>query len=113
MAVSVMVFRTLASSCFLGRCQRFKKTVSIFRKLEVDGLYGIRGRKAERMDQSDTRNLSMPSAFLYLTLHSPSTSQLCHFSPEDGDSTILRNVGNDPQNTWRKIQNIINSRWQM
>jgi hypothetical protein len=49
------------------------------------------------MDQSDTRNLSMPSAFLYLTLHSPSTSQLCHFSPEDEDSTILRNVGNDPQ----------------
>jgi hypothetical protein len=32
---------------------------------------------------------SLPSAFAPQVLYKPSTSLLCHFSPEDGDSTFL------------------------
>jgi len=39
-----------------------------------------------------------PSAFLPQTLYKPSTFQLCHFRPEDGDSMFLRNVGIDLRN---------------
>jgi hypothetical protein len=34
-----------------------------------------------------------PSTFLPLTLYNTSTSQLCNFSPEDGDSMFLWNIG--------------------
>jgi hypothetical protein len=44
--------------------------------------------------------LKKPSSqvFLSVTLYKPSTSQLCHFSPEDGDSTSVQNVGISLQN---------------
>jgi hypothetical protein len=36
-----------------------------------------------------------PLAFLPPTLYNPNTSQLCHFSPEDGNSMFLWNIGID------------------
>jgi hypothetical protein len=38
------------------------------------------------------------SAFPPQTLHKLSTYQLCHYSPEDGNSMFLRNVGIDLRN---------------
>jgi len=48
-----------------------------------------------------------PSAFLPLTLYNPSTSQLYHFSPEDGDSMFLQNIGIPTKLHGNKTQNTI------
>lgn len=39
---------------------------------------------------------SFPSAFDPQIIYKPSTSQLYHLSPEDGNRMFLRNVGTDP-----------------
>jgi hypothetical protein len=36
---------------------------------------------------------SLPSPFATQILYKPYTSLPCHFSPEDGDSVFLQNVG--------------------
>jgi hypothetical protein len=36
---------------------------------------------------------SLPSPFAPQILYKPSTSLPCHFSPEDGDSVFLQNIG--------------------
>jgi hypothetical protein len=82
-SMMLMVFWVLAPCSFLGQCQHF-------------------GLKTPYWPNFFPCFLSvidpLPQPPFLLTPYNSSTSQLCHFSPEDGDSMFFQNVCIDLQN---------------
>jgi hypothetical protein len=89
----------LASCCFVGRCQRFGETCYLNLQSWSDkaGKYRTYIRFEERNAEAKGANqreemTPSPSASVPQILCKSSTSQPCHFRPENGDIMFLRNV---------------------